>query len=205
MPLDSKEGRLLVARRIKYARMCAKLTQADVAAALGITPQAISNYERGLNGIANSVIYKMAELFGVSADFLLGISDNEMPIPRDIKDLLGDGADALTSHETQAIIELHGIVNEFIRYIGTKYRAALPFASECMEAATLCFAHLCEICNGENLEKMQPGQFAGTALKEIDGLQDAYARFALQLQAAITRTKEASAIRDDEGKPLTDE
>ena len=105
MPLDYKDSRVLVANRIKCARSKAKLTQVDVATALGITPQAISNYERGVNGVPNNVIYKMAELFGVTVDYLIGISDVPIPIPHDISALLGSDAVRLTPAELQKVME----------------------------------------------------------------------------------------------------
>lgn len=60
-----------VCDRINLARISAGLTQADVAAALGMTPQGISNYERGLNRIPGDVLCGMASLFGVSVEYLL--------------------------------------------------------------------------------------------------------------------------------------
>lgn len=72
MPIDTKAKRMDIADRVRFARKNAGMTQGDVAQSLGITPQAISNYERGINDIPNVVILKLAKLFNISAAFLLG-------------------------------------------------------------------------------------------------------------------------------------
>lgn len=72
MPIDTKTKRMDIASRVRVARKNAGMTQGDVAQNLGITPQAISNYERGINDIPNVVILKLAKLFNISAAFLLG-------------------------------------------------------------------------------------------------------------------------------------
>lgn len=83
MPIDSKKKRIEIANRVKTARKNAQMTQAEVAQCIGVTPQAISNYERGINDIPNAVILKLADLFKTSADFLLGTTqewmDNVLP------------------------------------------------------------------------------------------------------------------------------
>ena len=64
MGADSKENRIEIAKRIKKARKDAGFTQAQVAKELGLTPQAISNYERGINNIPASLLFDLAELYG---------------------------------------------------------------------------------------------------------------------------------------------
>ncbi len=65
MGADSKENRIEIAKRIKKARKDAGFTQAQVAKELGLTPQAISNYERGINNIPASLLFDLAELYGL--------------------------------------------------------------------------------------------------------------------------------------------
>lgn len=74
MPLNNEEKTSQIAERVKKARKDAGLTQLEVAKAIGVTPQAISNYERGINKIPNRVMLDFAELFNVSVDYLFGIS-----------------------------------------------------------------------------------------------------------------------------------
>lgn len=80
-----------MASRVKYARTCAGLTQADVSAALGVTPQQVSNLERGRVGISVETLGKMAELFNVSINFLIGDNGN---IPQQPEDASAAGSPA---------------------------------------------------------------------------------------------------------------
>lgn len=58
-------------RRILRLREQAKLTQTDVAELLGVTDGAVSNWEHGIRmpGVKN--LLTLAELLGVSTDYLL--------------------------------------------------------------------------------------------------------------------------------------
>lgn len=181
MPFDDKKNNGMTAKRIKYARTCAKMTQADVAAVLNLTPQQVSNYERGLTRVPDSVIPKMAKLFGVSTDFILGMSGS-VPLPKDIQIILGDAADKLTPGEVQAAIELDSIFHSFIRYVGTEYKNSLPGAASCMEAAALCFANICELSSGKKDCICTDSFFAHKILDEIQQLSNRYAYFALEQQ-----------------------
>lgn len=58
--------------RLKKARLKKGMTQEFVAKKLGITFQALSNYERGLRDPDNELLRKMADLYNVTADYLLG-------------------------------------------------------------------------------------------------------------------------------------
>ena len=64
------------AERIKQARKAAGYTQSDIAKALGLTPQAISNYERGTNRIPTWIFHRMCVFYKVTPDWLLGIDDD---------------------------------------------------------------------------------------------------------------------------------
>ena len=61
----------LIAIRIKNARINAGFTQKEVADRLGMTYQAISNYERGKNRIEVSILSKLCELYGVTVPEIL--------------------------------------------------------------------------------------------------------------------------------------
>ena len=60
-----------IARRIKKARLDAGLTQKAVADILGITYQAISNYERGTNRIDTDTLSKLCNIYGIKISDLL--------------------------------------------------------------------------------------------------------------------------------------
>ena len=67
-----------IASNIKRARIAANMTQAEAAAKLGITAQAISNFERGINGIENSLLLRMCEIYNTSMSRVIG-EDDEQP------------------------------------------------------------------------------------------------------------------------------
>jgi len=74
-----------IAIRIKNARKDAKLTQAEVAQRLGITYQAISNYERGVTRIDTDTLLKLCSIYGISINSIVGEGStmvaNILPIP----------------------------------------------------------------------------------------------------------------------------
>ena len=78
--------------RIRDLREDRDLRQSDVANATGIDQKTISNYETGKTNPDSFAIIKLAEFFGVSTDYILGVekansdlvSDAEKK-PEDIK------------------------------------------------------------------------------------------------------------------------
>ncbi len=63
------------ATRLRELMKKAKVTQQDLAASVGTTRQAISQYADGSVQPNIEKLYKIAEFFHVSADYLLGMSD----------------------------------------------------------------------------------------------------------------------------------
>lgn len=61
--------------RIRDLREDRDLRQVDVAAATGIDQKTLSNYETGKTNPDSYAIIKLAEFFGVTSDYLLGIAD----------------------------------------------------------------------------------------------------------------------------------
>jgi len=64
------------------------LRKSQVAALVGITPQAYQYYEAGTSIPSAAVIKKIATTFNVSTDYLLGLTDSPRPAP-DSAALLG--------------------------------------------------------------------------------------------------------------------
>ncbi len=62
--------------RIKYIRKIKDLNQVDVAISLGIPRSAISKIENGKQEMTSEVLFQFATKYDVSADYLLGISDD---------------------------------------------------------------------------------------------------------------------------------
>ncbi len=64
--------------RIKELREDRDLRQIDVAKATGIDQQTLSNYETGKTNPDSFAIIELAEFFGVTCDYLLGVSDRNL-------------------------------------------------------------------------------------------------------------------------------
>lgn len=82
-------------KRLKTLRIKKKLTQQQLADLLGLTKSVISAYENGLRYPAYDVLIKIARIFKVSTDFLLGVE-----IKREID------TSGLTDEQVEALIEL---------------------------------------------------------------------------------------------------
>lgn len=61
--------------RIKDLREDRDLRQIDVAEKTGIDQRTLSNYETGKTNPDSYAIIKLADFYGVSCDYLLGVSD----------------------------------------------------------------------------------------------------------------------------------
>lgn len=61
--------------RIRELREDRDLRQTDVSSATGIDQRTLSNYETGKTNPDSYAIIKLADYFGVSADYLLGRDD----------------------------------------------------------------------------------------------------------------------------------
>lgn len=64
-------------KRIRDLREDADLTQSQIAEYLGTSQTMYARYERGANEIPVRHIIKLCEYFGVSADYILGITDEK--------------------------------------------------------------------------------------------------------------------------------
>ncbi len=66
----------MIGENIKELRVEQKISQANLAKSIGVSQKAIDFWERGVNEPKASYIVKLADFFGVSADYLLGRDDN---------------------------------------------------------------------------------------------------------------------------------
>ena len=104
--------RRTIASNIKSARIAANMTQADAADRLGITAQAVSNFERGVNGIENSLLIRMCEIYNASMSSILGEEEETppsrlMPTEREIQIL--EALRTKSAEEQKALLTLLGI------------------------------------------------------------------------------------------------
>ncbi len=68
--------------RLLDCREDADLSQTDVGNILGIDQRIYSNYETGKRKIPVNLLIKLAELYGTSTDYLLGLTNEKRPYPR---------------------------------------------------------------------------------------------------------------------------
>ena len=70
--------------RLKELRKKKKLSQSQVSARLNITKSSISGYENNIITPSNDIIVKLALLYGVTTDYLLGRDNNESIVISDL-------------------------------------------------------------------------------------------------------------------------
>ena len=68
----------MIAERIKNLRMQCDMTQADLARRLNITRSSVNAWEMGISIPSTQFVVELAQLFRVSSDYLLGLSDSAM-------------------------------------------------------------------------------------------------------------------------------
>lgn len=68
--------------RIRSLRENAALTQAELAAHLHISQNTYSQYESGKRQIPLSVLISLSEYYKVSVDYILCLTDEKKPYPR---------------------------------------------------------------------------------------------------------------------------
>ena len=77
--------------RIKDLREDRDLRQIDVAEAVGIDQRSLSNYETGKTNPDSATIIKLSRFFGVTCDYLLGVSDSVLidnkAVVRELEDI----------------------------------------------------------------------------------------------------------------------
>jgi len=69
--------------RLRTARKQHELSQAQLGERVGADAPWISNLEKGRqSGLAANTVYRLAQALHVSADYLLGLTDNPAPVKR---------------------------------------------------------------------------------------------------------------------------
>ena len=82
MPGDCMRYDMLKFERIRNLRIDGGYTQRQIAEYLHIKQNTYSQYEIGVLNYPVDVLIKLADLYGVSVDFLLGRTDEKMPYPK---------------------------------------------------------------------------------------------------------------------------
>ena len=66
---------MIIGKRIKELRLENKLSQLALSKAIGVDKHAIIYWEQEVNEPKASYIVRLAQFFGVSTDYLLGLED----------------------------------------------------------------------------------------------------------------------------------
>ena len=105
------------AERLKASRETRGMSAPDVAGAIGVSPSVFSGWERGAGAPQLASLARLCSLLSVSADYLLGLTDDpQRGIIKSPAELADDGvvavqktnADALTIDEIAAIRAMLG-------------------------------------------------------------------------------------------------
>lgn len=64
-----------VGAKLKERREQLKMTQRDVAQAIGVAQPVYQRFEKGIFECSYSQLYALCKLFDISADYLLGLAD----------------------------------------------------------------------------------------------------------------------------------
>lgn len=71
--------------RLKWIRDCKNITQKELANALGIKQQQYARYEKGINIMPVTYLNKICEYLNVSADYIIGLTDDMKELKKDNK------------------------------------------------------------------------------------------------------------------------
>lgn len=69
-------------KRIRDLREDKNITQKSIATALGITQKGYSRYETGFNELPIRHLITLCKLYDVSADYILGFTNEPTPLPK---------------------------------------------------------------------------------------------------------------------------
>ena len=65
----------MIFKRLRELRREKGLSQAEVAAILGVDRRTYSSYETGVNSINAQTLIKLSSIYSASVDYMLGLSD----------------------------------------------------------------------------------------------------------------------------------
>lgn len=102
----------MIGKRLSELRQDLGLTQQELAEKLSISVYTVSSYERNISTPDDEMKKRMSKLFGVSTDYMLGLTDNKLSVNQVKSQML-----LLQNLPDAAVKEL----NDFINYLKSKY------------------------------------------------------------------------------------
>jgi len=100
-------------RKLKMLREERKMFQSELAELLNLAPSSISMYEKDERDPDTSTVKKIAEIFNVSTDYLLGVNDTkEINEPIQIAASMKDGLDIsdMGENDKKVIMDLYNLL-----------------------------------------------------------------------------------------------
>ena len=97
--------------KIKELRDCAGLSQGDIAEKFKVAQNTVSSWENGKRDPDTETVKQIAAFFGVSTDYLLGVTDiKKAPTPEEVNALpeaqaLRDVMESLSPEDRQRVLE----------------------------------------------------------------------------------------------------
>lgn len=76
-PVCDKTRNLIISERLSFLRQEAHLSQRDLCEIIDIAVTTYSGYEQGKHEPSAETICRLAELYGISANFILGVGSND--------------------------------------------------------------------------------------------------------------------------------
>lgn len=70
-------GFMYYTQRLQWIRDCRNISQKELAEAIGLKQQQYARYEKGINMMPVSHLIKICKYLDVSADYILGLTDEE--------------------------------------------------------------------------------------------------------------------------------
>ncbi len=68
--------------KLQWIRNCKNITQKEIASYLGIKQQQYARYEKGINVMPVTYLAKICQYFNVSADYILGLTNEMKPLDK---------------------------------------------------------------------------------------------------------------------------
>ncbi len=96
---------------LKYLRNSAQYTQKELADFLGLSPNTVCEWEKNRSEPSISTIKKLAEIFDVSADYLLGLEDDFGARTSPNAATMGEGANA----QERELLELFRTLSPYLQ------------------------------------------------------------------------------------------
>lgn len=89
----SQGNRELTGKRLRELRIKHNFKQEDIGVKVGMSNTTIANYELGLRNPRKDTLYKLADLYNTSVDYLLGLTDDpnksaNLNQPKDLKNIM---------------------------------------------------------------------------------------------------------------------